>query len=161
MAGIGAVCALETQVTEYGYRTCLGEGGLPFVLEEKHKWLRKIALDCLDIPADFWKKMDALPAGTASGHVLAIAKPATQIIEPTCVRRECGYRSSDCQLLQILPMSLEFSPSLSAPLARCSVREPSSGNSPILEVRHVASDASFLCLIDGYLSADLRGGQLK
>ncbi len=45
-----------------GYRTCLRRGGEPFVLEEKHKWLRKIALDCLDIPADFWKKMDALPA---------------------------------------------------------------------------------------------------
>jgi Uncharacterized protein conserved in bacteria (DUF2252) len=44
-----------------GYRTCLREGGLPFVLEEKHKWLRKIALDCLDVPADFWKKMDGLP----------------------------------------------------------------------------------------------------
>jgi uncharacterized protein (DUF2252 family) len=26
-----------------GYRTCLREGGKPFVLEEKHKWLRKIA----------------------------------------------------------------------------------------------------------------------
>jgi hypothetical protein len=45
-----------------GYRACLREGGKPFVLEEKHKWLRKIALDCLDIPAYFWKKMDALPA---------------------------------------------------------------------------------------------------
>ena len=45
-----------------GYRTCLREGGEPFVLEEKHKWLRKIALDCLDIPAEFWKKMEALPA---------------------------------------------------------------------------------------------------
>jgi uncharacterized protein (DUF2252 family) len=31
-----------------GYRACLREGGKPFVLEEKHKWLRKIALDCLD-----------------------------------------------------------------------------------------------------------------
>jgi hypothetical protein len=45
-----------------GYRTCLSEGGKPFVLEEKHKWLRNIALGCLDIPADFWKKMDALPS---------------------------------------------------------------------------------------------------
>ncbi len=45
-----------------GYRSCLREGGLPFVLEEKHKWLRKIALDCLDIPADFWTKIGALPA---------------------------------------------------------------------------------------------------
>jgi hypothetical protein len=49
-----------------GYRSCLRAGGLPFVLEEKHKWLRKIALDCLDIPADFWKKMDALPAARAN-----------------------------------------------------------------------------------------------
>src|ERR1700685_40405 len=45
-----------------GYRTCLSGGGKPFVLEEKHKWLRNIWLDSLDIPADFWKKMDALPA---------------------------------------------------------------------------------------------------
>ena len=45
-----------------GYRCGLSEGGKPFVLEEKHKWLRKIALDCLDIPAEFWKKMEALPA---------------------------------------------------------------------------------------------------
>ena len=47
-----------------GYRASLREGGLPFVLEEHHKWLRKIALDCLDIPADFWKKMDALPGSS-------------------------------------------------------------------------------------------------
>ena len=46
-----------------GYRTCLREGGLPFVLEEKHKWLRNIALGCLDIPANFWKKLDSLPPG--------------------------------------------------------------------------------------------------
>jgi hypothetical protein len=45
-----------------GYRTSLRQGGAPFVLEEKHRWLRKIALGCLDVPADFWKKMDALPA---------------------------------------------------------------------------------------------------
>jgi hypothetical protein len=44
------------------YRTCLSEGGKPFVLEENHKWLRNIALGCLDIPANFWKKMDALPS---------------------------------------------------------------------------------------------------
>jgi hypothetical protein len=44
-----------------GYRTCLSGGGKPFVLEEKHKWLRNIALDSLDVPGDFWKKMDALP----------------------------------------------------------------------------------------------------
>jgi len=46
----------------HGYGAGLSEGGEPFVLEEKHKWLRKIALDCLDIPTEFWRKMDALPA---------------------------------------------------------------------------------------------------
>jgi hypothetical protein len=51
-----------TDVILDGYRTGLSEGGTPFVLEEQHKWLRKIALDCLDVPAAFWKKMDALPA---------------------------------------------------------------------------------------------------
>jgi hypothetical protein len=44
-----------------GYRSCLKQGGAPFVLEEKHKWLRKIALDRLDVPAAFWTKMDGLP----------------------------------------------------------------------------------------------------
>lgn len=57
-----------------GYRTSLREGGKPFVLEEKHKWLRKIALNRLDIPADFWKKMDALP--TARGEVPADVRKA-------------------------------------------------------------------------------------
>jgi uncharacterized protein (DUF2252 family) len=32
-----------------GYRACLSEGGKPFVLEEKHKWLRTIALHCNSI----------------------------------------------------------------------------------------------------------------
>jgi len=49
-----------------GYNECLSEGGKPFVLEEKHKWLRNIALNCLDVPADFWKKIDALPAARTS-----------------------------------------------------------------------------------------------
>src|SRR5580698_9056002 len=49
-----------------GYRTYLKEGGLPFVLEEKHKWLLKIALDFLHVPATFWNKMDCLPAARAN-----------------------------------------------------------------------------------------------
>lgn len=49
------------EVIQDGYRSSLRKGGEPFVLEEKHKWLRKTALDCLDIPSEFWKKMDALP----------------------------------------------------------------------------------------------------
>jgi Uncharacterized protein conserved in bacteria (DUF2252) len=80
-----------------GYRTCLREGGLPFVLEEKHKWLRKIALDCLDIPGDFWKKMDALPA--ARTNAPADARQAIARLLPTpqlsyrVVRRVTGVGS--------------------------------------------------------------------
>jgi hypothetical protein len=44
-----------------GYTAGLKAGGAPYVLEEHHKWLRAIALDHLDKPAVFWKKLDALP----------------------------------------------------------------------------------------------------
>jgi hypothetical protein len=80
-----------------GYRTCLREGGKPFVLEEKHKWLRSIALGCLDIPADFWKKMDSLPA--ARGDVPADARKAIAFLLPAphlpyrVVRRVAGIGS--------------------------------------------------------------------
>jgi hypothetical protein len=67
-----------------GYVSGLTEGGKPFVLEERRTWLRKIALDCLDVPAGFWKKMDALPAvrsGIPSGARNALARllPATRL----------------------------------------------------------------------------------
>src|ERR1700674_4960978 len=80
-----------------GYEACLKEGGKPFVLEEKHKWLRKIALGCLDIPADFWKKMDALPA--ARTNVPADARKAIARLLPApqlpyrVVRRIAGVGS--------------------------------------------------------------------
>src|SRR5580698_6438285 len=80
-----------------GYRACLTEGGKPFVLEEKHKWLREIALNCLDIPADFWKKMDALPA--ARTDVPADARKAIERLLPAphlsyrVVRRIAGVGS--------------------------------------------------------------------
>jgi hypothetical protein len=80
-----------------GYRTYLKEGGLPFVLEEKHKWLRKIALDCLDVPATFWKKMDGLPAARA--NIPADARKAIARLLPSpqlryrVVRRIAGVGS--------------------------------------------------------------------
>jgi uncharacterized protein (DUF2252 family) len=80
-----------------GYRTCLRGGGKPFVLEEKHKWLRNIALDCLDVPADFWKKMDALPASRT--NVPAAAREAIARLLPVpklpyrVVRRIAGIGS--------------------------------------------------------------------
>jgi Uncharacterized protein conserved in bacteria (DUF2252) len=80
-----------------GYRTCLREGGRPFVLEEKHKWLRNIALDCLDLPADFWKKMDALPAVRTNvpadaRNAIARLLPAAQL-PYRIVRRIAGVGS--------------------------------------------------------------------
>jgi hypothetical protein len=43
-----------------GYRDGLNEHGRPFVLEEEHNWLRKMALNELRDPVHFWAKMDAL-----------------------------------------------------------------------------------------------------
>jgi len=80
-----------------GYRTSLSGGGKPFVLEEKHKWLRNIALDSLDIPANFWKKLDALPA--VRGNVPADARKAISRLLPApqlphrIVRRVAGVGS--------------------------------------------------------------------
>jgi hypothetical protein len=46
-----------------GYQQSIRDGGKPFVLAEEHKWLRKIALDKLRDPVQFWGKLDALTAG--------------------------------------------------------------------------------------------------
>ncbi|HTS47159.1 MAG TPA: DUF2252 family protein [Bryobacteraceae bacterium] len=57
-AGAREIC----DVVLDGYTEGLKAGGQPFLLEEKHKWLRQIALDRLDAPRPFWRKMDTLPA---------------------------------------------------------------------------------------------------
>jgi hypothetical protein len=91
--GLGNVCDVILE----GYVSGLTEGGEPFVLEEQHKWLRKIALDCLDVPAGFWKKMDALPAvrsGIPSGARSALARLLpTPRLEYKVVRRVAGIGS--------------------------------------------------------------------
>lgn len=43
-----------------GYRAALEEKGRPFVLGEKHEWMRSIAENELRDPVRFWQKMDAL-----------------------------------------------------------------------------------------------------
>jgi Uncharacterized protein conserved in bacteria (DUF2252) len=45
-----------------GFRKGIKEGGSAFVIEEKDKWLREIALTRLDNPQTFWKKLDGLPS---------------------------------------------------------------------------------------------------
>jgi uncharacterized protein DUF2252 len=63
-----------------GYQKGLNEGGRAFVLEERHKWLREIALDHLDQPGPFWKKMDALP--TLRAGIPAEARKALERMLP-------------------------------------------------------------------------------
>jgi len=44
-----------------GYRECLEAGGEPYVLGERHGWLRGIAGSALRDPVAFWKKLESLP----------------------------------------------------------------------------------------------------
>ncbi|HLK03760.1 MAG TPA: DUF2252 family protein [Candidatus Acidoferrum sp.] len=49
------------EAIEHGYRDGLESGGEPFVLAEKHQWLRLMALSELRDPVHFWAKMNSLP----------------------------------------------------------------------------------------------------
>ena len=55
-----------------GYCESLEEKGCPFVLGEKHQWLRRIAEGELRDPVHFWQKMDALPTLKTECPVSAI-----------------------------------------------------------------------------------------
>jgi len=70
-----------------GYRKSLSEHGLPFVLEEEHKWLRQIALSDLRDPVNFWQKMESLPRMT--GNIPASARDALEHLLP---QRGLDYR---------------------------------------------------------------------
>jgi hypothetical protein len=54
------------------YREALQEKGCPFVLGEKHQWLRRIAEGELRDPVHFWQRMDALPTLRTECPVSAI-----------------------------------------------------------------------------------------
>lgn len=49
-----------------GYRDALESGGRPYVLAERHAWLRDIATNKLRDPVLFWKKLQACPPVTAT-----------------------------------------------------------------------------------------------
>ncbi|HTS34139.1 MAG TPA: DUF2252 family protein [Candidatus Solibacter sp.] len=70
-----------------GYRDGLAEQGLPFVLEERNEWLRRIAVSELRDPVHFWAKMDALP--TFKGAVPVSAIDAVEHLMPA---RDLSYR---------------------------------------------------------------------
>src|SRR5258708_11584507 len=44
-----------------GYRGSLQASGRPYVLEERHRWMRDIALSSLRDPVAFWAKLEAAP----------------------------------------------------------------------------------------------------
>lgn len=49
------------EAIESGYRDAIAKGGGPYVLAEKHNWLRKVALSKLRDPIRFWQKIEACP----------------------------------------------------------------------------------------------------
>ena len=55
-----------------GYRESMQAKGCPFVLGERHQWLRRIAQGELRDPVHFWQKMDALPTLRTECPVSAI-----------------------------------------------------------------------------------------
>jgi hypothetical protein len=63
-----------------GYSRSLNEGGLPFVLGEKHKWLRLVAESELRDPVHFWARMDKLP--TLRNEIPASAREALEHMMP-------------------------------------------------------------------------------
>jgi len=63
-----------------GYEQGMEEGGRPFVLGERHVWLRAIAESKLRDPVVFWGKMDRLP--TAKGEVPESAREAIEHLLP-------------------------------------------------------------------------------
>jgi hypothetical protein len=70
-----------------GYGDAMQDGGLPFVLGEKHGWLREIAESELREPVHFWSKMDAL--ASVRGPVPVSAIDAIDHLMPA---RDLRYR---------------------------------------------------------------------
>jgi Uncharacterized protein conserved in bacteria (DUF2252) len=56
-----------------GYRDALEAGGKPFVLEEEHGWLRRLATGELRHPPTFWAKMNGLPTARSVDATAAAA----------------------------------------------------------------------------------------
>jgi len=70
-----------------GYADGLEKGGLPFVLEEHHAWLREVAMSELRHPVAFWAKMESLE--TFKGDV---PKGARKALEGLLPERGLPYR---------------------------------------------------------------------
>jgi len=69
-----------------GYVASLKSAGRPFVLEERHAWLRAIAIGELRNPERFWNKMDELPT------VQDVPKSARKALRSMMPKRNMGFR---------------------------------------------------------------------
>jgi len=68
---------------EEGYRRNLEGTGVPFVLAEKHAWLRKAATGELRDPIVFWKKMGTMPDCTSPVPTSAVTAIEEMLPAPT------------------------------------------------------------------------------
>jgi Uncharacterized protein conserved in bacteria (DUF2252) len=59
-----------------GYLEGLNAGGAPFVLEERHGWLRRLATGSLRNPEHFWDKLAACPPAQASRPIRELLEGA-------------------------------------------------------------------------------------
>lgn len=67
-----------------GYTGVLQDGGSPFVLAERHDWLRSAVMGDLRDPSKFWKKLNSLPTVTAgvpakARKILAVSLPEKKL----------------------------------------------------------------------------------
>src|SRR5207245_8532622 len=72
-----------------GYKESLEAGGEPYVLGERHGWLRGIAGSALRDPVAFWKKLEALPE-----YAGPVPKDARRGIERMLPDHKLPYRIS-------------------------------------------------------------------
>src|SRR5580704_3471521 len=79
-----------------GYRAGVEEGGRPFVLEETHGWLRRVAMGELRHPTTFWGKMNGLRTtpeiDRGAAAAIAAAMPA-RALDVRYARRVAGLGS--------------------------------------------------------------------
>src|SRR5262245_28200915 len=79
-----------------GYSTSLERGGEPFVLEERRRWLRDVAVNDLRDPKTFWTDLQSLPTAARvppdAIRALDAALPPNQL-DRTIRRRVAGVGS--------------------------------------------------------------------
>jgi len=79
-----------------GYAAGLAEGGRPFVLEERHAWLRRAATGELRDPVAFWQRMAGLPTARSldpEARRLILAALPRGSAPPRFARRRAGVGS--------------------------------------------------------------------